>query len=156
MNQEVKILRPSIIKTIALLIVSIIFVYGGIILRDENQFMAWLIIIFFGLGTIVFVIQLIPNSSYLKLTKEGFEVKSLYKTNFTKWSDIDVFTTGYISKNLMVLFNYSNNHNKYNTGKKLAKSIAGNEGALPNNYGMKAKNLAILMNEWKSKNTTVA
>lgn len=151
MQQETKILRPGVLKTIVLLLVCALFVTIGILYMDENLFTSWMGILFFGLGAIVFVIQLIPNSSYLKLTIEGFEVKNLFRTTFTKWSEVELFTVGRVRRSLMVLYNYSIEHNKYNTAKKMVRSLAGNEAALPNNYGMKAIELAKLMNEWKLK-----
>jgi hypothetical protein len=36
-------------------------------------------IAFFGLGLVVFVIKLVPNSSYLRVTQEGFTVCSLFR-----------------------------------------------------------------------------
>lgn len=135
--------------------VSSSFVAIGSYLIEENPFMAWMTIIFFGLGVIVFVIQLMPNSSRLKLSKDGFELKNLFKSDFTKWSDVDKFRVGYVGRTKMVKYDFSREHNKYNVGKKIAKSLSGSEGALPNTYGMKAKELAELMNDWKSKIKTL-
>jgi hypothetical protein len=55
----------------------------------------------------------------------------------------------------MVVFNYSDNHKKHTTGKKVARFLSKNQGALPNTYGMKAIKLAELMNEWKLKKITI-
>ena len=150
MKEEKKILRPNPLKTIGLLIVSVLFVTCGFYLIDKNPFLAWMIITFSCLGVIVFSIQLIPNSSHLKLTREGFEVKNLFKSDFTKWSDIEKFRVGYAGRTRMVMYDYSKEFKKYKVGKKIAKSLSGSEGALPNTYGMKAKNLVQLMNHWKS------
>jgi len=147
---KTKILRPSRLKTILLLIVSLAFVATTPITMEKNQTMSWLGAIFFGLVALVFIIQLFPNSSYLKLTEEGFEVKSMYKSHFTKWSDIEYFGVGEISNNKMVMFIYSENHNTQKIGKEIARGLTGGEGGLPNTYGMKADKLADLMNEWKT------
>jgi hypothetical protein len=99
----------------------------------------------------VFLIQLFSNTSYLKLTEEGFEVKSLLKSHFTKWSYVEVFGVGYMRGNRKaVMFNYSENHTKPKPGKQIVSAITGGEGGLPNTYGMKAKELAGLMNKWKA------
>lgn len=152
MREEIKVLRPNPLKTIALLIVSALFVVIGFYLIDENPFMTWTAAIFFGSGVIVFAIQLLPNSSSLKLSNDGFEVKNLFKSHFTKWSNVNQFRVGYAGRTKMVVFDFSQEHKKYNVGKKVAKFLAGNEGALPDTYGMKAKDLSKLMNDWKSKN----
>ena len=147
---KTKTLKPSPLKTILLLLVSLAFVATTPITMEKNPMMSWLGAIFFGLCIFVFVIQLIPNSSYLKLTEEGFEVKSLYRSNFTKWSDINFFGVGEINNNKMVLFIYSENHTSQKLGKEVARGLTGGEGTLPNTYGMKADKLADLMNEWKT------
>lgn len=156
MREEIKILRPNPIKTIAFLIVGALFVVIGFYLMEENPFMAWIAIIFFGSGVIVFAIQLMPDSSILKLSNDGFEVKNLFKSDFTKWSDVNQFRVGYAGQTKMVMFDFSRDHKKHNVGKKVAKFLSGNEGALPETYGMKAKDLSELMNDWKSKNENVA
>lgn len=155
MKEETKILKPKRLKTIGLLLISILFVILGIFLIENNSFQRWLGIIFFGICMIVFLIQLIPNSSYLKLTKNGFEIRNLFKSNYTKWSDVETFKTGYIRHSEMVMFDFSKEHNKHNIGKKIAKFLASNEGALPNTYGMKATELAELMNKWKSESNNL-
>jgi hypothetical protein len=152
-NSQQLILRPSKLKIVFMLLLSLLFVAGGIVSLDKDSMMGWVIIIFFGLCALVFILQLLPNTSYLKLTEEGFEVRSLFRSNMTKWSEVKGFRTGYISVNKTVTFDYTKNHTKQQNGKKLAKALAGTEGALPDTYGMKASELARLMNEWKeSKN----
>ncbi|WP_299768469.1 STM3941 family protein [uncultured Dokdonia sp.] len=148
---ESKILRPKKTKSIILIVISILFVLGGYLMLEEKFFIGIITIIFFGLGIIIFTIQLFPNTSYLKLTKEGFEMRTLFKSNFTKWSDVKEFSTDYIGPNKMVMLNYNEEHTKYKNGKKIAKILSGSEGALPDTYGMSAKALTQLMNEWKAK-----
>jgi hypothetical protein len=146
---KTKILKPSVFKTILCLLGSLCFVALTPLVIDKNAIAAWSGLILFGLGVIVFIIQLFPNTSYLKLTEEGFEVKSLFKSHFTKWSDVESFEVGYLGNNKAVMFNYSENHTKQKLGKQVASAMTGAEGGLPNTYGMKAKELAELMNEWK-------
>ena len=146
---KTKILKPSPFKTIILLLVSLGFVSLTPIVMNKNPTMAWVNAIFFGLCAIVLIIQLFPKTSHLKLTEEGFEVKSLFKSHFTKWSDVEFFGVGYLGNTKAVMFNYSENHTKQKLGKQIASAMTGAEGGLPNTYGMKAKELAELMNEWK-------
>ncbi|MEQ6123281.1 STM3941 family protein [Pseudotenacibaculum sp. MALMAid0570] len=143
-----KKLSPSIFKYLLLLVICSSFVYLGFFRIEIEPNIAWGTIIFFGLGVIVAILKLIPGSSYLKLTKEGFEIRSLYRSHFTKWNDVENFRVNSIrtwySYNKMVMFDYHKNHTKYTFGKRLSK-------ALPETYGMSAQKLSELMNEWKSK-----
>ena len=152
MTEREKLLKPKKLTTIILLLVSSLFVIAGFIVLEEETFIKWGTILFFGSGVIVFTIELFPNSSYLKLTNEGFEVPSLYHSHFTKWSDVNCFEILVIRFNTLVVFNYNDNHKKHTTGKKIARFLSKNQGALPDNYGMKAIKLMELMNEWKFKN----
>lgn len=153
MKRESIILKPKRSRTIGLLLVCTIFVAVGSFLLDKEPIVAWFTIVFFGLGVIVFIIQLFPNASYLKLTKEGFEIRSLFRSDFTNWKDVQVFRSGNAGPNKMVMFDFAERHKKFKQGKKIAKSISGNQGALPNSYGMSVTELAELMNEWKLHNT---
>jgi len=158
-------LRPRKLKTIGFLLIFFAFVYGGFSFMDEKTLLGWSCIIFFGLGAIVFIIQLIPNSSYLKLTEDGFEMRSLYRSYFTKWDEIKSFRAGSISiptyiqfgimhtKKKMVFFDYEKDHKKHRIGKAFSNALSGSQAALPDLYGMKVDDLAKLMNKWKNKNS---
>ncbi len=151
MKEETIILKPKKLTTVILLLISILFVVIGFISMEEKIFIKWGGIIFFGLGIIVFIIELLPNSSYLKLNKEGFEMRSLYRSHFIKWTEVTNFGIFYFRFNTMVAFNYTADYKKHNTGKKISELLSGYHGALSGTYGMNATKLAELMNEWKYK-----
>ena len=157
--EKTKTLRTSKWKTFMFLIGSLLFVVSSIMLNEQNDIEGWIGTFFFGLCAIVFIIQLLPNSSYLKLTKEGFEEKNLFKTKFTNWNEIDSFRVGYIttqySRQKKIMFDYSNSYEKAKLMRKLSKSLAGNEGSLVDNYGMKVEELINLLNEWKNESKTL-
>ena len=118
---------------------------------NEKSVMGWLVISLFSLGIIVSLIQFLPNSSYLKLSEEGFEVKSLFKTSFTKWSHVKDFRQGHINSNKMIFFDYTTEHKKWQNGKKLSKFLSGKEGAIQSTYNIKTEELLNLMIEYKLK-----
>lgn len=151
MTEKTLILKPSIGKTLLLLFVCLVFLLGSTFIFNDNQWIAWLGIIFFGLGSIVFTLHLIPGSSQLKLSEEGFTITSLFKSHLIKWEDIERFYISNIGRRKAVVFDYSKNHKKHNAGKAIAKAVAKVHGALPDNYGMKLEDLAKLLNEWKRK-----
>jgi len=118
---------------------------------SDGDLRGWFVSIFFGICHIVSVATLLPNSFYLRISEKGFEVRSLFRSGFTNWQEVDQFGSGYIGPIKMVVFNYSQEHSKYEVGKKIAKIMAGVEGALPDTYGKSAEELAKLLNEWKEK-----
>lgn len=138
------ILKPGKIKNILLLLVSIGFVSLGISLLEKKMWIAILNIVFFGFCLIIFLTNMIPGSSYLKIDERGVEMKNLFRTTFIPWQAVSGFKTKSIFINKMVTFTID---------EKLLENfkIKGKTGAFPDTYGMSAKNLANLLNEYKTK-----
>jgi len=151
MKTEKQTFRPRNPKTVLLGLVSLTFVVSGIFMTKEQPIMGWFVTSFFGICLLVFLIQLIPGSTELTLTKEGFEMTSLFRKSVTRWTDIESFKIGYLGQSKTVMFDYNENYKKYETGKLIAKELSGSHGALPTTYGQKATELLKILNEWKNK-----
>ncbi|MCB9234835.1 MAG: hypothetical protein H6581_24490 [Bacteroidia bacterium] len=152
MTQETQILKPSRLRNALYLLLSLLFVAGGMILVPEEGLVGWISMGFFGLVSLIFAIQLLPGASVLTLTAEGFEIKSLFRARFTHWEEVKAFQVGYVGMNKRVVFDYVETYQKKESGRKLAKAMGGHEGGLPDNYGgMSAEALSDLMNTWKSQ-----
>ncbi len=151
MKAEKKIYRPKNPKTILLGLVSGALMVGGTFIIPEEPIKGWLITSFFGLCLLVFIVQLIPGSTELKLTEEGFEMTSLFRKSVTKWTDVKSFKVGYVAQNKTIKFDFVDDHKEHMTGKIIAKQLSGNHGALPTTYGLEASELLKILNEWKNK-----
>lgn len=151
MNKEVRKYRPKSSKTILLGLTSLLFTVGGILIIQDEPIKGWLITGFFGLCQLVFIIQVIPGSTELKLTNKGFEMTSLFRKSLTRWSDVKSFKIGYLGQNKTIMFDYIDGHDQHQTGKLIAKNLSGSQGALPSTYGLNANELLEIMNEWKQK-----
>jgi hypothetical protein len=151
MKNEKKIYRPKNPKTILLGLISLVLTVGGTFMIQDEPLKGLLITSSFGLCSLVFIVQLIPGSTELKLTEEGFEMTSLFRKNTTKWTDVKSFKVGYLGQNKTIKFDYVESHKKHTTGKLIAKQLSGNHGALPTTYGLKATELLQILNEWKNK-----
>lgn len=134
---------PGKIKNIFLMLISLGFVILGISLLDKNIWIAVLNIFFFGLCFIVYIINFIPNSTYLKLNETGIEMKTLFKTTFIPWRSIKNFGTKNIVVMKMVTFDLDEN--------VIDEKLKSKTGAFPDTYGMSAKKFAELMNEYKEQ-----
>jgi hypothetical protein len=143
------ILRPRKSSALLYLMLCAAFTAGGIWMIANDKPAGWSVSSFFGLGVVVFIVNLPPSSSYLLLKKEGFTVCSLYRKSSFKWSDIEEFVVGYLIGPKMVVFNFSLTYDRQQKSRIISKAIAGYEGALPDTYGMSAKELAELLNNWK-------
>jgi len=151
-NQDTITLRTKPAKTLLYLFISLLFVVIGVLIFN-GTLIDWLGIGFFGLGCIVFVLQLLPNASYLRLTPEGFTICSLFRSHSYSWTEIDNFAFGYVSKMKTVVFNHSSPYKKQIALRKTNKKLFGFEACLPDTYGMSAEELADLMNTWKRRFT---
>lgn len=151
MNTDVSLplkLRPSRLKMVALLVCSILFVIGGLWMSQEKPVDGYLCAGFFGLGVIVFSVQLLPNSSYLLLTPEGFTLCGMFRKHFFRWSDIHDFSVfSFSHSGNMVGWKFSSQYQPQPGMRMLNKNFFGVEAGLPNTYGMKAAELAEFMND---------
>ncbi len=130
---------------------SLAFTLVGVWMISKGEMIGWPVSIFFGICCMVFIVVLLPNSFYLRISKNGFEVCSLFRSEFTAWDEVGRFESGYIGPSKMVVFNYSPGHRKYKAAKSVAKTMTGFEGALPDTYGKSAEALAKLLNEWRER-----
>lgn len=90
------------------------FTAMGVSLIEENSFKAWLGIVFFGGMALLFFIILVTNICYLKLDKEGFEQKTLFKTTKFKWSDVSKFEIRSFRGNKSILFDHKDRFGNHN------------------------------------------
>ncbi len=144
MQQLPLTLRPGKFKNIILILISISFICMGISLIDRNLWIAIITIFLFGISLIVFSINLIPNTSYLKIDERGLEMKTLFRTTFIPWQVVSGFTTKQIFLNKLVMFDIDENFLRISKMKS-------RQGAFPDTYGMSAKKLAALLNDYKSQ-----
>lgn len=139
--------RTRPVKMLLLTFGSGIFVSMGIWLLPRQPYVALADIIFFSLGVLVGLVGLLPNSSYLTLTEQGFLFASLFRKHFVSWSNVQSFVPVKIQFNRMVGWNYSPAFGGSQRLRGINTAIAGVEAALPDTYGMSAEQLANLMNQ---------
>ncbi len=154
-------LYPKKSQAIGLFFLCVIFVAIGIRMGVTGEWIGYLIAGFFGLGVVVFIVQLIPGSAYLRLDPEGFTFCSLYRRTTLPWSVIDGFhvvvmrQTG-LKVHELVGFNFVPAYDRSQLGRQISSAVAECEKGLPNTCGKSAKELACLMNEhlqkWRGKN----
>jgi hypothetical protein len=147
------ILRPSRRKVAVYASISLLFVVVGFLTRGEEGWFAWSGIVFFGLCFLVFVANLVPGCSLLRLSAEGFEMRSLFRSHSYRWQDIELFGVGRVGLRRMVMFNFAASFRSHAKGRAVAASLTGWQGALPDTYGLSAEALAELLNERRNAAT---
>jgi hypothetical protein len=133
-----------------------VFVAIGLWIIEREPVIALGCIIFFGLYAGVGLVGLLPNSSYLTLTEQGFLFSSLFRKHFVTWSDVQSFVPVKIQFNRLVGWNYSSEYLKSRRLRSVNSAIAGVEATLPDTYGLPAEELAELMNQLRKKHAKTA
>jgi hypothetical protein len=106
---------------------------------------------FFGLCCLAAVAQMLPWSSRLRLSPEGFSIRHMYRERFFRWSEVSSFEVAKVGQNPMVVFDFTDAYTGARAMRRLSRAMAGAEGALPDTYGRKADDLARLMNDWRAR-----
>jgi len=140
---------PKKIRTLLFLLLSVVFVVGGIWMIREGEKGGWLPAGFFALCIPVFLLQLFfPKSSFLTVREDGIEFCALFRTHKIPWSDISEFGVCRVPGARMVGFNYSPEYQRASKARALAKALTGCEGALPETYGFSADELLQLLSAY--------
>lgn len=139
---------PSKVKYFLLFLISLVFVVIGYFMIQDTLLFGFIVLSFFGLCLLVFGYSLFFNSGYLKITNEGFEIKTLIKKYYTPWSDVTEFKVG---KSNVIYYNYVENPSiKINeTARGLAKNLSGFDAGISNVYKVKINDLCETLNNAK-------
>ena len=139
-------------KAALILLASIAFVVIGYFIRVEKPFIGWACMIFFGLGIPVALIMLFsPNSMYLRLDSEGFEMGSFVKKTRIKWTDVAGFELASMRGARMIAIIYAPHYQGQKVGRAVAENLSGMEGAIANSYNVPLDELLKTLNEWRAR-----
>jgi hypothetical protein len=147
------LLHPRRAKWLLLLVASLAFTVAGVAMIRSGERDGWFLVGVFALGTLVAGAQLVPSTAYLRLTSEGFEIRTLFRHLRIRWADVTWFRPGRIGLNKMVLFDYARSYTRSARARAVASALTGAEAGLPDTYGRSAEELTILLNDWRSRAT---
>ncbi|HEY3636351.1 MAG TPA: hypothetical protein VGK95_14975 [Caldimonas sp.] len=124
------------------------FVAGGVFVLPTKPVAAYAAIVFFGLGVVVALVNLLPGSSYLELEQRGFTMCTFFRKSFHRWEDVAAFFPLSVEGTKpMVALRYAPSYQGARAIRRFATQLTGAEGALPDTYGMSAADLAALLNK---------
>jgi hypothetical protein len=130
------VLRPSKLKWWAVFSASAVFAFVGLLIFFTSSRLAGvLVVLFFGLGALVSLVELFSGRFYLLLTPEGISIGSFLKPASIAWSEIEAFTPVRIGSTTLVK----------------AVRLGGRDAFLPDTYGMGADRLAALLDNWRAR-----
>jgi len=133
-----KILRPQKTYTWVLILFALFFVAFGLwSLLEYHTVSAWPLTAACVLLVLILLLWILPSSSYLLLDEVGLQIRHLFKTNRYRWDDIQkVWADRRVTGQLGVYYLLN--------GKRFMQVHY-----LPDNYGMKPRELAVLLNQWR-------
>ncbi len=136
---------------------ALVVVAGGLFLTSGAVLFAlfadavgWWAAAFFGIGTMLVGAQLIPGVVYLELTTQGFAFHQLFKTWRYQWKDVGGFAPIWTWQP-MVAFRFQPTYRASRLLRRFARPPSGYDASLPGTYGMRAEDLAKLMNRWRER-----
>ena len=138
-------LQGSRKKAAMLFVVCLVFVVGGVWMVRSGESEGYFVAGFFGLGLPVAVLQFHPKACYLRLEREGFTFCGLFRTLTVRWAEVREFGVMDVFGNAMVGWNFTPEYARSGRARVVAKAMTGYEAALPETYGMRAEELAGLM-----------
>jgi hypothetical protein len=146
------ILRPIKSTALLMLLACTAFVATGVWLSTvKGGWIPYLCIGFFGLGIPIALIELLPNSTYLRISPEELTFANMFRETKIPWNLVDSFFVVTMRQSgmkvhCMVGFNYVPGYDRARLGRRLSSALAQCEGALPDTYGKSADELADLLN----------
>ena len=142
----------SRLKAALLFLGSIAFVALSIwLIRNGHPIVGWAGAGFFGLGVPVSILMLRPNTMYLRLTPEGFEMHSPLRTTFIRWSEVERFELRSISGAPAIAIVHNDRYTELKTLRAVVSLVAGAESAVPNHYRASRAEVFAALNEWHSR-----
>ena len=142
------ILLPSRRKYAGMLLGSLAFVAIGLAIIGEGHMTGWLVVGFFALCAAAFLVNILPQASYLKLTVDNFEYVALFRKTQLQWTSVSSFGVTRVDGRAMVMFDILD---QQTAAAALARRLLGAGAGLPDTYGLNAEELAQLMNDWRER-----
>ena len=143
-------LKPSKLKWAGSLLFGLALVAVGLFVigPDEDPTMRWLTIGFGAVGALVSIPGILGIGG-LELDPEGFTIVHWGRNTRRTWRECSEFSIIDMRGGPFVGFTSETDAGKAAAG--LARNLVGETGMLPDKYGMKARDLADLMNRFRAR-----
>ena len=154
---EIVHLRPSAARRILLIAISSLFTLGGWLMVGSGDTRGWFVFIGFGLGLLVSLVMSLPGAMGMVVMKEGFAIRSMYRTRFYTWDEVSEFGvfkiyTGHGPAKKMVGFSGPTSHRRMAMVSAIVSG--GYTHTLPETYGISAEELAARLNAYRAQART--
>ncbi len=147
------LLRPSRVRAaLYLLFSAVLFAFG---LTIQQPIGTPLCLVFSSIVLLLAGVQLSPSLAYLRLTERGFSYRLGRRRGSVQWSEVERFgvceVPTYYSRLRFVEWIHVRRYRELPSPHGGRYTFGGGSGVLPDSYGMKADELANLMNRLHAK-----
>ena len=122
-----------------------------VVARDQPA--GWFGALFFGLGLAVFLLQMVPGVSGLRLDAEGFHTRSLFSEWTIRWSDVREFRANERWRRLLAFpasgYLLRDESPLSSRVFSVLRFVTGVDGGLYDDYGFRRDDLVRLLNAWR-------
>ena len=135
-----------------LFVLSIAFVIAGVSI-PTHDFVEKIVLFtatgFFGLCTLAIGSQLLPGANELRLGRDGFTVRTGFRTMTYRWNDVSSFTVKHVAMTPMVAITFTPSYRPQAAIRTFSRLLTGMEGGLPETYGRSYEELAALLESYR-------
>jgi hypothetical protein len=148
---DLRVFPASRWKALALLLGSIAFVVLGVWMASERPVIGWLCAGFFALGIPASMAMFVPNTIYLKLDPDGFEMGTPFRKHRTLWRDVEGFELAAVKGAKMIAIIYREGYEQQALLRKASAAMAGIEGGIPNSYAASLPEILAALEQWHAR-----
>ncbi|MBN9318238.1 MAG: hypothetical protein BGN86_11390 [Caulobacterales bacterium 68-7] len=143
------VVRQSRGKALLLFAVCVGFAAVGVVgWLDERHPMLALCAVFFGLGSLVALANLV-SPGRLVVDERGCGWTILFRSHRVDWRDVEAFYVVRVQRTDMIGFTFAEGSDRGKRMRAVNQSIAGCDAALPGGWSLKAAEVATLLNASK-------
>lgn len=148
-----RVLKPRRGQVLKYLAISLLFTALGIWVRPkEPTFMHWFAIGFFGLCSLVLIVQLFTSTGTIYLDSAGLRQIGLFYDYRLRWDDVDWIGLRNVSGISMASFRLKDA--AVGLGARISEAISGVHGGWSNAYGLSPSELVALMDSYRKPSGT--
>jgi hypothetical protein len=145
-------LYPSRLKWGLILTGFMLFTFVGCAMVINGDKGGWFVVYFCSAGTLIGIIPLLPGGGGLTLDQYGFETVNMFRRTRTRWRDASGFETMVqaAAPGSQVVYDDASRNQDFDPAAN-PLWVAGHNAALPDTYGLRAKDLAWVMESWRTR-----
>lgn len=152
--QTEMILFPSRLKYSSLVAIGLIGIAISVLILSEDNWFGWVCLPFSSACVLVSIWAMLSPRFRLYLDSSGLSYATMKKDYAYEWRDIAWFSTVRLATTDYVSFGFAPGFDGDVRIREVNQRFGGFDRFLPDTYGLRADELAKLLEEWRSRHTS--